>query len=81
MCIGCATSEASTREAREAIGQAVRPGTPEPLFYYQAGMIAHALGDEAEAKKQLERALALNPKFAVRQAAVAAATLRKLGGR
>ncbi|MGH9660282.1 MAG: tetratricopeptide repeat protein, partial [Bryobacteraceae bacterium] len=65
--------------ARGASRQALRFGTPEPLFHFHAGMIAHALGDTAGAKTHLERALSLNPKFSVRHAPVVAATLRKLG--
>jgi tetratricopeptide (TPR) repeat protein len=62
-------------EAARAAGQALQFGTPEPSFYYHAGMIAHALGNNAGAVKYLERALALNPRFDPRQAEIARATL------
>ena len=50
-------------EARHASEKAIELGTPEPAFYYHAGMIALALGDRDTARKHLERALALNPEF------------------
>jgi tetratricopeptide (TPR) repeat protein len=65
-------------EASEASRKALQFGTPEPVFYYHAGMIANALGSKAEAAQHLGRALALNPHFDPRQADVAAASLRAL---
>ena len=65
-------------EAEAASAKAIRLNTPEPIFYYHAGMIAAAAGKKADAKINLERALSLNPKFDVRHAAVAAATLATL---
>ena len=62
-------------EAARAGVQALQFGTPEPTFYYHAGMIAHALGNKAEAAKYLERALVLNPAFDTRHAALARTTL------
>ncbi len=63
-------------EAERAAVKAIRFGTPEPAFYYHAGMIANALGKKAEAAQHLDRALALNRQFDPRQAEAAAATLR-----
>lgn len=65
-------------EAQKASEQALKLGTPEPLFYYHAGMIAQALGNKIQARKHLERALSLNPKFDFRQAAVAEKILREI---
>jgi tetratricopeptide (TPR) repeat protein len=62
-------------EAERAAAKAVRFGTPEPAFYYHAGMIANAVGKKSAAVKHLERALALNQHFAPRQAEIAEATL------
>jgi tetratricopeptide (TPR) repeat protein len=62
-------------EAEEASAKALAMKTAEPAFYYHAGMIAAAAHRPAAAKEYLERALALNPKFDPRQAAVAAKTL------
>jgi Tfp pilus assembly protein PilF len=52
--------------------------TPEPVFYFHAGMTAAAMGKKADAKEYLERALALNPNFDARQAALAGTTLAGL---
>jgi tetratricopeptide (TPR) repeat protein len=65
-------------EAAEAARKALQFGTPEPAFYYHAGMIAHALGNKTEARKHLERALALNPRFDPRQSEIAEAALRAI---
>jgi len=63
-------------EAEQAAGKALRFGTPDPAFYFHAGMIASALRKEQEAAKSLDRALALNPHFDPRQAEIAETTLR-----
>ena len=55
--------------------RALRMDTPEPGFYYHAGMIALALGRNADAAKWLARALELNPKFDPIQAPIAAKKL------
>ncbi len=64
--------------AADASAKALALKTPEPLFYFHAGMIAEALDRKAEAKKYLESAMALNPKFDIRQAEVARAALERL---
>jgi len=63
-------------EAEQAAGKALRFGTPDPAFYFHAGMIASALRKQQEAAKSLDRALALNPHFDPRQAEIAETTLR-----
>jgi Tfp pilus assembly protein PilF len=65
-------------EARQASEKALELNTPEPAFYYHAGMIASALGDASAARKHLERALALNANFDPKQAAVARAALKEV---
>ncbi len=50
-------------EAENAAEQALVLNTPEPAFYYHAGMIAAALGKSAEASIRFKRALELNPDF------------------
>ena len=65
-------------EAEHAAQKALQFGTPEPSFYYHAGLIAVALHKNDEAAKCLARALALNPHFDPRQAEVARSTLRTL---
>ncbi|MCX6629524.1 MAG: tetratricopeptide repeat protein, partial [Candidatus Solibacter sp.] len=62
-------------EARQAIDKALELNTPEPAFYYHAGMISRTLGDGAASRKHLEHALALNPNFDPKQAALARAAL------
>ncbi|MBL8231988.1 MAG: tetratricopeptide repeat protein [Bryobacterales bacterium] len=58
--------------AKKASENALKAGTPEPLFYYHAGMIAKTLGEGDRARTLLRKALDLNPKFDVRHAAEAA---------
>ena len=57
-------------EAWTAATKALRLGTPEPTFHYHAGLIARALGQSAEARKHLEKALAVNAQFAPAAAAL-----------
>lgn len=69
-------------DAQGAMERATGLSTPEPAFYYHAGMIAAALGRRAEAIRLLERALALNPAFDPAQAPLAQrklASLRQAG--
>jgi tetratricopeptide (TPR) repeat protein len=63
-------------EAEQAAGKALRFGTPEPAFYFHAGMIASALRKERDAAESLKHALVLNPHFDPRQAEIAETTLR-----
>ncbi len=65
-------------EAWAAVTKALRLGTPEPAFHYHAGLIAKALGHTADARKHLEKALALNSKFDLRQAAMAESALGEM---
>ncbi len=65
-------------EAKKASAKALELGTPEPAFYYHAGMISAALGDTAAARKDLEHALSLNPNFDFKQAALARAALKEV---
>lgn len=54
-----------TAKAKDEMGKALRMGTKDALMEYHAGMIDAALGDRAEEKTHLERALAINPHFHV----------------
>ncbi|HLJ47504.1 MAG TPA: tetratricopeptide repeat protein [Bryobacteraceae bacterium] len=63
-------------EAAEAIGKALKLGTPEPMFYFHAGMIETALGKKDEAAAHLRHALALNPKFDIHEASMAEEVLK-----
>ena len=50
-------------EAKTAIAQAMKLGTPEPMFYYHAQQIALALGNDAQAAEYGQRLKSLNPEF------------------
>jgi tetratricopeptide (TPR) repeat protein len=65
-------------EAGKATEKALELGTPEPAFYYHAGMIARALGQTDLARKHLEKALTLNARFDPRQAPLAEAALKEM---
>ncbi len=69
------------REAKRAAHRALRLGTEQASFHHHAGMIALALGRPRVAARHLRRALALDPTFDLRQAAVARAALAALDGR
>lgn len=64
--------------ARGAIRKAIRFDTENSLLQFHAGMIALHFGDRSEAKRRLERALALNPHFHQAYADQARATLARL---
>ncbi len=62
----------------------VRPfahGTVDPLLEFHAGEIARAAGDTAGARRHLERALKLDPRFHVLYADEARRTLAALGSK
>ncbi len=63
-------------EARDAMRQALAQGTRDATLEYHAGMIGLALGDSAEARRHLGRALAINPYWHHSQPAVSRAILR-----
>ena len=63
-------------EAAAASTKALALGTPEPVFYFHAGMIANALGRKDEARRHLEKALTLNPEFDPVEAGIARKLLR-----
>jgi tetratricopeptide (TPR) repeat protein len=65
-------------EAEKAITEAMKLSTPEPAFYYHAGMIASGLGKKQEAAEYLKKALALNPHFDLRQAPAAQRALKEV---
>jgi tetratricopeptide (TPR) repeat protein len=65
-------------KAWTAMRRALSQGTPDPSFLFHAGMIRAKLGDRAAARKYLQQALTLNPRFHPVDAALAAATLQEL---
>jgi tetratricopeptide (TPR) repeat protein len=50
-------------EAQRAIAKAIRYDTPDPRMHYHAGVIAQHFGRTEDAKREFNRALALNPQF------------------
>ncbi|MBC8164630.1 MAG: tetratricopeptide repeat protein [Bryobacteraceae bacterium] len=65
-------------EASTAAKKAIRMATPEPSFWFHAGMIFYAAGLADEARTALTRCVELNRNFDRRQGALAVDTLRKL---
>jgi tetratricopeptide (TPR) repeat protein len=65
-------------EAQTAIAKAIRFDTPDARMHYHAGVIFEHAGKTAEAKREYERALALNPTFHPTFADDARARLAKL---
>ena len=65
-------------EAAQASAKALAQNTPEPNFYFHAGMIALANKDATAAKENLTKALALNPRFDPRNSALATRALQQL---
>jgi Flp pilus assembly protein TadD len=65
-------------EADAAMKKAMKLKTPEPTFYYHAGLISGALGRKDEARDMLKKALEMNPHFDARQASFAGRALKDL---
>jgi tetratricopeptide (TPR) repeat protein len=68
----------------EAIGysnQALRLGTENALFYFHRGMIEVALGRDGAARRDLSRALGINPHFSLLWSGEAGTLLESMGGR
>ena len=66
------------QEAADAMKRALQLNTPEPMFYYHAGLIDNALGRKDEAREMLKKALELNPNFDAVQASLAAQALKEI---
>jgi tetratricopeptide (TPR) repeat protein len=69
------------REAQAAMNEALKLGTQDARLFFHAGMIHRALGEHDAARTALARALALNPRFHVLHAGVAASALAELRAR
>jgi tetratricopeptide (TPR) repeat protein len=67
--------------AIDAIKRALSQHTPDPEIHYHAGMIAAAAGDRASARRHLQQAVAMNPRFNPLQGPLAERTLEKLSSR
>ncbi|MCU0306966.1 MAG: tetratricopeptide repeat protein [Thermoleophilia bacterium] len=66
------------REGLVLARRSLRLGTDDPLMRFHAGMAAACAGERDEARRQLSRALALNPRFSLRWAPAARASLREV---
>ncbi|HEY3348655.1 MAG TPA: hypothetical protein VGM13_02655 [Thermoanaerobaculia bacterium] len=66
-------------EAVEPVRQALARGTVDPLLEFHAGAIARAAGDAAGARRHLERALNIDPRFHVLYADEARRMLAAMG--
>jgi tetratricopeptide (TPR) repeat protein len=67
-----------TLEAQAAAKEALRLGTKDARLFYHAGMIAQAAGDKDKARRYLQSAISLNPKFEPLQAEICRKTLESL---
>jgi tetratricopeptide (TPR) repeat protein len=65
-------------EAQAAMEQALALGTRDPQLHFHAGLIALALGEEAQARAYLEQALEINPRFSILYAQEARRILENL---
>jgi tetratricopeptide (TPR) repeat protein len=65
-------------DAQNMMTRALRLGTQDALLFFHAGMIAQGLGENAEAKDYLRRALDMNPYFSPRAGTTARAMLAEL---
>ena len=65
--------------AIDAIKRALSQKTQDAEIHFHAGMIAAKFGDGESARKHLQMALNLNPRFSILQAPVAIKTLESLG--
>ena len=65
-------------EALSAEQNAMRLGTQNALFFFHAGTIYSKLGDIADARQNLQKALDINPYFSLKYAKEANDTLASL---
>lgn len=63
------------QEAGEMMDHALAMGTQDARLFYHAGMIAHALHQDQQARQYLQKGLAINPHFSVLFAGQAQKTL------
>ena len=75
----CLFKNGKLTDARSMIAEAMRLKTRDAKIFYHAGMIEAASGNRGRARKLLQTALRLNPKFDLIQAEAAKTALLKLG--
>lgn len=73
----CLFKNGQFAEAKKAMDEALRLKTRDARFFYHAGMIADALGEQKSAVKYLKLALEINPAFDIFHADIARQTLAK----
>jgi len=66
------------QEAKDMMDQALTLGTQDARLLFHAGMIAHALRHDEQARQYLEQALAINSHFSVLSAAQAQKTVQSI---
>lgn len=67
-----------SEEAGRALAKALAPGTQDVMLFFHAGMIYDRLGQAAQAKEYLDRAVAADPNFHPLYAEIAIRTLQGL---
>lgn len=67
-------------EARRASARALAFNTQDAMLWFHAGMIAHASGQKDKARRDLEKALSINPRFHPNAPGVARTTLSQMSG-
>lgn len=65
------------QDALTSIQKAMRLGTQNALFYYHLGMIQKAIGNDADGRAGIEKAIAINPYFSILHSADAAKIVSK----
>jgi tetratricopeptide (TPR) repeat protein len=70
-----------SQEAHAAMQEAMKLGTQDARLFFHAGMICQRLGETAQARVYLQRALAMQPRFHIFHADLAARTLAALAER
>jgi tetratricopeptide (TPR) repeat protein len=65
-------------EASDAMSQAMRLGTKDPMLLFHSGMISAKSGHDAQAVQQLDEAIRINPHFHVLYAKMATQQLNAL---
>ena len=76
---GCSIVPGATPTRSPPSSRRMRLGTQNAIFYFHLGMIYDKLGDAAQARQNLQKALAINPHFSVKYAPQAAAAAAKVG--
>jgi tetratricopeptide (TPR) repeat protein len=66
------------QDAQGMMQYALAQGTRDARLFYHAGMIAHALNNDQQARQYLEQALAINPHFSILSAGEAQTTLMSI---